>query len=233
MTEKDKKLKDALLRDDKDAWTRLTMQMALSIMRNKHYVEWLEKNCHSVEEVTSELYARFHKNNFHLIRAIEGSINAWLIKQVLSAVETVIDPKYRSSGGKIIEDSHPGGGIEGDSEDLDQTYSIENVSRKDLQELSNSSYDTEAHENLAQKEDADKNAFRDHMISVAFSKFWKMDPRAAYALLWNQKFGMTYEEIGRFFGEKGNTVQQWVYRSRGWWQEELKKIDEICHKRYS
>lgn len=226
MTEKDKKLKDALLRDDKDAWTHLTMQMALSIMRNKHYVECLEKNCHRVEEVTSLLCVRLKEDDFRRIRDIRESIIGWLEGQVHAAVNKIIGKDDR-------EELNPGGGEEGDADDPNHTKSIENVSRDDLQEFSKSSYDLPAHEKLAQQEDADEKTFRDRLISKAFSMYWKKDPRAAYALLWNQKFGMTYEEIGRLLGEKGNTVQQWVYRSRGWWQEELKKIDEICHKRYS
>lgn len=223
MTARDREFVERLLANDAAAWEHLTVAVAAGIMRGKHQVEWLARTGHTVSEVASELYVMLCEDDFRRVRNIRSSVVSWLSRYVDVAVRTVIDPKRRRGGGKEFpEVLVPGGGSDEESDEA--MSSIDEMSVEAVSDLRSSEYGQAADIQLEDQEEDREKENRKREVRKAFRAFWKQQPRVAYALQMYVQHGLSYAEIGRLMGEKGNTVQQWIYRSRDWWVEKLAEI---------
>lgn len=227
MTEKDQKFIARLLEDDELAWVQLTQQMTLKILRNKKHVEWLERNGHDVCEVTAELWVLLHEDNMRCVRAIKKSLVWWLRSYVEVAVRTVLDPKRRKGGGKPLPETLlPGGGTDDESETF--VASIDDFSGDEDGVCRASSVGMPAPALLEEDENEEGIEWQKKVVRNVFRRFWAENPKTARALSLHLQQNLTYAEIGKMLGEKGNTIQQWIYRSKNWWIENLSLEAKMC-----
>lgn len=222
MTEKDQKFISRLLEEDENAWVELTQQMALKIIRSKRHVEWIKRSGHEVDEVVSELCVILKEDNMRRVRAINSSLLWWLASFVEVAVRTAIDPKRRRGGGKELpEVLMPGGGSEDETEN--PFPSIDGMADENDDIHRSSVVGVSASEILESKEeDANERVLR-KIVRDVFRRFWSVNPKAARVMSLYLQQKRTYAEIGKIMGEKGNTIQQWIYRSKKWWGENLRQ----------
>jgi len=220
MTEKDQEFITRLLEDDEQAWVRLTQQMTLKILRDKNYVAWLEGKGHHVDDVVSELYLILHEDNMRRVRAIKSSLVWWLRSYVEVAVRTVLDPKRRRGGGKELpEILMQAGGVDDDSEE--PSVSIDDLTDANDGDHRVSAIGKTASELVAEDEDESDIEYQKRIVRDLFRRFWDENPKTARALSFYLQQRLTYAEVGKIMGEKGNTIQQWIYRSKNWWVKNL------------
>ena len=213
MTARDAELVERLLNDDETAWTQTFTQVALAIMRRKGYAEKLESNGHSPADVIHNLYILFHKDDFRLVRNIRLSFTGWLRNYVRSEVDKLVPSDSRTvlvpgTGDDEAEVENPAVGIDAMADDIEN-----DIRRSEI---------GVAPSNKVEMEEAEEERkARQKLVQGVFSDFWSEDPQTAYALQMNLEMGLTYSEVGKLMGVKGNTVQQWAYRSRNWWRTAL------------
>ena len=222
MTDKDKKFIARLLEEDAQAWVELTQQMALGILRSKRLVAWITRSGHEVDEVVSELCIILKEDNMRRVRAINSSLLWWLASFVEVAVRTAIDPKRRRGGGKELpEVLMSGGGCDDEAEN--PFPSIDDMADENDDIHRSSAVGVSAPEIIESKEaDEDENVLR-KIVRDVFRRFWSENPKAARVMSLYLQQKLTYAEIGKMMGEKGNTIQQWIYRSKKWWSENLQQ----------
>ena len=156
------------------------------------------------------------------VRAINSSLLWWLASFVEVAVRTAIDPKRRRGGGKELpEVLMPGGGSEDETEN--PFPSIDDMADENDDIHRSSVVGVSASEILESKEeDANERVLR-KIVRDVFRRFWSVNPKAARVMSLYLQQKRTYAEIGKIMGEKGNTIQQWIYRSKKWWGENLRQ----------
>ena len=213
MTARDTELIECLLNDDETAWTQTFTQVALAIMRRKGYALKLESNGHSPADVIHNLYILFHKDDFRLIKNIHGSFTGWLRDYVRNEVNKLVSPEKRivlvpGTGDDDEQVENPASGIDSMVDDIEN-----DIRRSEIGVAPSSKVEMEEAE--------EERTARQKLVQGVFSDFWSEDPQTAYALQMNLEMGLTYSEVGKLIGVKGNTVQQWVYRSRNWWRTAL------------